>query len=107
MRHGNRNSAGIISLNTQRTRAQQKAPWCARWALASLKLTRATNAEQSVLRLEWMSRVDSFDLLQTQDQLQRGGWTDVEQFSGTGEVLSKDITSLGASGFYRLHRELR
>jgi N-acetylneuraminic acid mutarotase len=71
-----------------------------------LKLNRATDAEQNLLRLEWQSRVDSFDLLQTRDQLQSGGWTDVEQFSGTGEMLSKDIPAVGASGFYRLHREL-
>jgi hypothetical protein len=70
-----------------------------------LKLNRATDAEQSVIRLEWQSRVDSFDLLQMQDQLQPGGWTDVEQFSGTGETLSKDIPAVGASGFYRIHRE--
>jgi N-acetylneuraminic acid mutarotase len=72
-----------------------------------LKLNRATGAAQDVLRLEWMSHVDSFDLLQMQDRLQPGGWTDVEQFSGTGETLSKDIPAVGASGFYRLHRELR
>jgi N-acetylneuraminic acid mutarotase len=70
-----------------------------------LKLNRATDAEQNVLRLEWMSRVDSFDLLQTQDELQPGGWTDVEQFSGTGGTLSKEIPAVGASGFYRIHRE--
>jgi hypothetical protein len=60
-----------------------------------------------VLRLEWMSRVDCFDLLQSRNQLQTNGWTEVEKLSGTGETLSKDIPASGAAGFYRLQRELR
>jgi N-acetylneuraminic acid mutarotase len=64
------------------------------------------NASQSVLRLEWTSRSDCFDLLQRQDQLQPSGWTDVERFTGTVETLSKEIPTTEPAVFYRLQREL-
>jgi N-acetylneuraminic acid mutarotase len=73
----------------------------------ALKVTRVNNAEQNVLRTEWKSRVDCFDLLQTQNQLQTNGWTDVERFSGTGETVTKEFPTVGRSGFYRLRRELQ
>jgi hypothetical protein len=62
---------------------------------------------KSFIRLEWPSHADYRDLLQTQNQLQPNSWTNVETFSGTGETVTKDIPALEASGFYRLHRELR
>jgi len=64
-------------------------------------------AGQSVLRLEWPSRSDCLDLLQTRNPLQPNGWTDVEAFSGTGAPLSKDLPASEGSGFYRLQRALR
>jgi N-acetylneuraminic acid mutarotase len=62
---------------------------------------------KSFLRLEWPSHADYRDLLQTQDQLQPNGWTDVESFSGTGETLTKDIPASEPAAFYRLQRELK
>jgi hypothetical protein len=72
-----------------------------------LQMKLLNNAGQNVLRLEWLSRVDCFDLLQSQNQLQPNGWTDVERFSGTGATLIKDIPTIEPSVFYRLQRELR
>jgi hypothetical protein len=59
---------------------------------------------QRGLRLEWPSRTDGFDLLQSQNQLQPNGWTDVERFSGTGETLTKEIPATEPAAFYRLER---
>ena len=73
----------------------------------TLQVKRVTNAGQNVLRLEWPSRPDGLDLLQTQNQLQPNGWTDVERFSGTGETLTKEIPAIEPAAFYRLQRELR
>ena len=73
----------------------------------ALQANLVKNAGQSIIRLEWLSRVDCFDLLQMQNQLQSNGWTDVERFSGIGETLAKDIPTVEASAFYRLQRELR
>ena len=73
----------------------------------TLQMTPLTKAGQSVIRLEWPSRTDGRDLLQTQNQLRSNGWTDVERFSGSGETLTKEIPAIGPSSFYRLQRELR
>jgi hypothetical protein len=63
--------------------------------------------EAGFIRLEWPSHAESLDLLQTQNQLQSNGWTDLERFSGTGERLTKDIPTSEPAGFFRLQRELR
>ena len=73
----------------------------------ALRLKPVMNAGQNVLRLEWQSRTDGRDLLQTQNPLQPNGWTDVERFSGSGETLTKEIPVLEPAAFYRLQRELR
>ena len=62
---------------------------------------------KSFIRLGWPSHAEYRDALQTQDQLQPNGWTDIETFSGTGEIVTKEIPAVGAFGFYRLQRELR
>lgn len=64
-------------------------------------------AEQNVLRLEWPSRTDCLDVLQSQDLFQTNGWSDVQTFSGTGGTLIKDIPAGSPTAFYRLQRELR
>jgi N-acetylneuraminic acid mutarotase len=73
----------------------------------TLHLKPAMNVGQRVMRLEWPSRTDGRDLLQTQNQLQPNGWTDMERFSGSGETLIKEIPAIEPSAFYRLQRELR
>ncbi|MCI0539228.1 MAG: hypothetical protein L0Z50_28810, partial [Verrucomicrobiales bacterium] len=65
------------------------------------------SAGQNILRLEWTSYPDYIDLLQSQNQLQPNGWTNLERFSGTGETLSKEIPVSEAAAFFRLQRELR
>jgi hypothetical protein len=66
-----------------------------------------TSAGIRFVRVEWPSHAESIDLLQTQNQLQPEGWTDVELFYGTGETLSRDSSATVPAGFYRLRRELR
>ena len=72
-----------------------------------LHMTPVQSAGQGVLRLEWLSHPDYLDLLQTQNQLQPGGWTDLESVSGTGETLTKDIPASEPAAFFRLQREVR
>ncbi|MCW5550761.1 MAG: hypothetical protein KIS67_01210 [Verrucomicrobiae bacterium] len=72
-----------------------------------LQMNLVQSAGQGVLRLEWLSRTDCLDLLQTQDQLQPGSWTDVESFPGTGETLIKDIPANEPAAFYRVQRQLQ
>jgi N-acetylneuraminic acid mutarotase len=72
-----------------------------------LHMTLIQSAGPSVLRLEWPSRSDCYDRLQTRSQLQPGGWTDLERFSGTGETLTKETAATEPATLYRLQRELR
>ena len=60
-----------------------------------------------LIRLEWTSRSDCLDVLQVQSQLQPGGWTEVERFTGTVETLSKEIPRTDPVAIYRLQRELK
>jgi len=64
---------------------------------SALKLKLAANAVQSVLRLEWKSRLDCRDLLQSRNQLHADGWANVEEPSGTGDTLEKDIPAVEAA----------
>ncbi len=73
----------------------------------TLQVKPVIRAEPGVLRLEWPSRTDGRDLLQTQNQLQPDGWIDVERFSGSGATLTRDVPAIGPAAFYRLGRELR
>lgn len=73
----------------------------------TLHMNLANNAGQSVLRLAWLSNPDYFDLLQSLNQLEANGGTDVESFSGTGAILTKDIPTIDQAAFYRLQRALR
>jgi hypothetical protein len=72
-----------------------------------LRVNPAIKEGKSFIRLEWPSHAEYRDVLETQDQLQPNVWTDIETFSGTGETVTKEIPAVGASGFYRLQRELR
>jgi len=74
---------------------------------ALLRVKPVTRAGKGFIHLEWLSRTDAIDALQTQEKLQFNGWTDVEAFSGTGETLIKDFPALDPSAFYRLQRQLR
>jgi N-acetylneuraminic acid mutarotase len=73
----------------------------------ALTLNRVNNAGQNLVRLEWKSRVDCFELLQSKPELQTDGWIDLERLSGTGEIMTREIPANGVSAFYRLQRELR
>lgn len=72
-----------------------------------LQMKLAQGVGQVVLRLEWTSRSDCFDLLQTQSQLLPNGWSDVETISGTGETLTRDVPATNPVAFYRVQRELK
>ncbi len=73
----------------------------------TLQVQRVMNEGQSILRLEWPSRTDGRDLLQTQNQFQPNGWIDVDRFSGSGGTMTKEIPAMEPAAFYRLQRELR
>jgi hypothetical protein len=65
------------------------------------------NAGQNVLRLEWQGDPDYLDLLQSRNQLEVDGWTEVERFSGTAGTLTKEIPATGPAAFYRVQRALK
>jgi N-acetylneuraminic acid mutarotase len=72
-----------------------------------LQMKLVQSAGQDVLRLEWLSRTDCVDILQSQNQFQPGGWTEVEKLSGSGQTLTKEIPGAEPAAFYRLQREFR
>ena len=73
----------------------------------ALQMNLVKNAGRSVLRLEWLSYPDYLDVLQSQNQLQSGAWTEVEKFSGTGAITTKAFPAGESAAFYRLQRALK
>jgi N-acetylneuraminic acid mutarotase len=72
-----------------------------------LRVNLAQSAGQDVLRLEWLGHPDYLHHLQTQNQLQPGGWIDRETYLGMSGTLTQEIPVTEPAAFYRLQREPR
>lgn len=72
-----------------------------------LRMHIVQSAGRNALHLEWLSHPDYLDILQSQNQLQPGGWIDRETHLGTSGTLTKEIPVTEPAAFYRLQREPR
>lgn len=71
----------------------------------ALRIYRVTQANQSIVRFEWLGRSDCTDSLQFRSQADAGAWTAVQSVVGADSMMTVELPQTESKGFFRVLRD--